>query len=296
MFKVRVPATSANLGAGFDSLGLALSLYNEYEFSEEEEGLIFEGVEEEFKNEDNIIFTSMKKAFEKYSYKYKGIKIKVIKQDIPISRGLGSSSSCIVAGLVGALSIMGKKINKDELLDLAVDIEGHPDNVCPAIFGGATVSVMNEDRVFYNNINIDGNLKFVAMIPDFTLSTKRAREVLPKVVDFKDAVYNLGRTALLVSCLCNGKYELLNEATSDRLHQIYRSSLIKGYNKVYNESIKLGALGFYLSGAGPTLMAIVSEENNSFKENMDKYLKEQKLNWDVIELTIDKLGAEILKR
>ena len=291
MFKVSVPATSANMGAGFDSLGVALTLYNEYEFSEEGNEVIFEGVEEEFQNDDNIILTSMKKVFEKYKYNYKGLKIKVIKQDIPISRGLGSSSSCIVAGLIGAFLIMGHNINKEEILELAVEIEGHPDNVCPAIFGGITVSIMNKKKVLYNNIDFKEGIKFVALIPEFTLSTKKAREVLPKQVEFGDAVYNLGRAALLVSCFSNGKYELLSEATDDRLHQIYRSSLIKGYNDLYNQSIKFGALGFFISGAGPTLMAIVNEDNN-FKENIESYISNQNLNWCVVELTIDKLGAK----
>ena len=172
MFRVSVPATSANIGAGFDSLGVALSLYNEYEFNEEGNEVVFEGVEEEFQNDDNIILVSMKKVFEKYQYKYKGLKIKVIKQDIPISRGLGSSSSCIVAGLIGAFLIMGHDVNKDEILNLAVEIEGHPDNVCPALFGGITVSIMNKENVFYNNIEFKEGIKFIALIPEFTLATK----------------------------------------------------------------------------------------------------------------------------
>ena len=143
MIKVRVPATSANLGPGFDSLGIALNIYNEYEFElKEDKGLFFEGVEEEFQNKDNIIFMAIKKVFDKYYFKFNGIKIKIIKQDIPISRGLGSSSSCIVAGLIGAFALMGREINRDEILSLAVDIEGHPDNVCPAIFGGLISTIM----------------------------------------------------------------------------------------------------------------------------------------------------------
>ena len=270
MFRVSVPATSANLGAGFDSLGLALSLYNEYEFSEEGTDLIFEGVEREFQNKDNVIFTSMQKVFLKYGYKYKGLKIKVIKQDVPISRGLGSSSSCIVAGLIGAFLIMGKEVNKEEILELAVEIEGHPDNVCPAIFGGITVSVMNDNKVFYNNIEYKDGIKFMALIPEFNLLTKTARAVLPQKVDFKDAVYNLGRAALLMSCFANGKYELLEEATKDKLHQNYRGPLIEGYEEIHNEAFKLGALAFFISGAGPTLMTIVKEDDDKFKLGMEE--------------------------
>ena len=156
MIKVRVPATSANLGPGFDSLGISLNIYNEYEFElKENKGLFFEGVEEEFQSEDNIFFMAIKKVFDKYDFKFNGIRIKIIKQDIPISRGLGSSSSCIVAGLIGAFALMGKEINRDEILSLAVEIEGHPDNVCPAIFGGLVSTIMVDNKKpLYNCVEV----------------------------------------------------------------------------------------------------------------------------------------------
>ena len=206
MIRVIVPATSANLGPGFDSLGISLSIYNEYEFSlKDENGLFFEGVEEEFQNEDNIIYMAIKKVFDKYNFKFKGLGIKIIRQDIPISRGLGSSSSCIVAGLIGAFALMGKEINKDEILSLAVDIEGHPDNVCPAIFGGLVSTVMAENnKPLYNCIEIKEGIKFIALIPRFKLSTEKARAILPKEIPFKDCIYNIGRAALLISAFSNG--------------------------------------------------------------------------------------------
>ena len=208
MIRVIVPATSANLGPGFDSLGISLSIYNEYEFSlKDENGLFFEGVEEEFQNEDNIIYMAIKKVFDKYNFKFKGLGIKIIRQDIPISRGLGSSSSCIVAGLIGAFALMGKEINKDEILSLAVDIEGHPDNVCPAIFGGLVSTVMTEsNKPLYNCIEIKEGIKFIALVPRVKLLTEKARAILPKEIPFKDCVYNIGRAALLISAFSNGKY------------------------------------------------------------------------------------------
>ena len=203
MIRVIVPATSANLGPGFDSLGISLSIYNEYEFSlKDENGLFFEGVEEEFQNEDNIIYMAIKKVFDKYNFKFKGLGIKIIRQDIPISRGLGSSSSCIVAGLIGAFALMGKEINKDEILSLAVDIEGHPDNVCPAIFGGLVSTVMTEsNKPLYNCIEIKEGIKFIALVPRVKLLTEKARAILPKEIPFKDCVYNIGRAALLISAI-----------------------------------------------------------------------------------------------
>ena len=297
MIKVRVPATSANLGPGFDSLGIALNIYNEYEFElKENKGLFFEGFEEEFQNEDNIIFMAIKKVFDKYDFKFNGIRIKIIKQDIPISRGLGSSSSCIVAGLIGAFALMNMEINRDEILSLAVDIEGHPDNVCPAIFGGLVSTIMVDNKKpLYNCVEVKDGIKFIALIPRFKLSTEKARAILPKEVLFGDCIYNVGRAALLISCFSNGNYALLKEATKDRIHERFRSKLIDNFDKVYNKSLELGALSCFLSGAGPTLMAIVDNKDISFVGNFTNFMKEQNINWDIKELKIDKHGAKILK-
>lgn len=297
MIKVRVPATSANLGPGFDSLGISLSIYNEYGFSlKDEEGLFFEGVEKEFQNEDNIIYKAIKKVFDKYDFKFYGLGITIIKQDIPISRGLGYSSSCIVAGLIGAFALMGKNIDKEEILNLAVDIEGHPDNVCPAIFGGLISTIMtNDKKPLYNCVNVKDGIKFVALIPRFKLSTEKARAILPKEILFKDCVYNIGRAALLVSAFSNGNYNLLREATKDKLHQQYRSGLIKNFNNVYNKTLELNVFACFLSGAGPTLMAIISKDDFVFVNEISKFISDNDINWDIKELTIDKDGAKILK-
>lgn len=297
MIKVRVPATSANLGPGFDSLGIALNIYNEYEFElKEDKGLFFEGVEEEFQNKDNIIFMAIKKVFDKYDFKFNGIKIKIIKQDIPISRGLGSSSSCIVAGIIGAFALMGREINRDEILSLAVDIEGHPDNVCPAIFGGLISTIMVDNKkTLYNCVEVKDGIKFIALIPRFKLSTEKARAILPKEILFRDCIYNIGRAALLISCFSNGNYALLKEATKDRIHERFRSKLIDNFDEVYNKSLELGAISCFLSGAGPTLMAIVDNKDISFVSDFMNFMKEQNINWDIKELKIDKHGAKILK-
>lgn len=297
MIKVRVPATSANLGPGFDSLGISLDIYNEYAFSlEENKGLFFEGVEKEFQNEDNIIFMAIKKVFNKYDFKFTGLRIKIIKQDIPISRGLGSSSSCIVAGLIGAFALMNKEINRDEILSLAVEIEGHPDNVCPAIFGGLVSTIMSDNKKpLYNCVDVKEGVKFIALIPRFKLSTEKARAILPKEVPFRDCIYNIGRAALLISCFSNGNYSLLREATKDKIHEQFRSRLIDKFDEVYNKVLELGAFSCFLSGAGPTLMAIVDKDDINFVNRLREFMSEQNINWDIKELTIDKHGAKILK-
>ena len=297
MVRVRVPATSANLGPAFDSLGIALTCYNEYEFSiEDKNDIFFEGVEKEFQNKNNIIFMAMKRVFDKYNFSFNGLRIKIIEQDIPISRGLGSSSSCIVAGLIGAFALMGKDVNKEEVLDLAVEIEGHPDNVCPAIFGGLISAIILDDkRIIYNSVNVKEGIKFIALIPKFKLSTEKARAILPSEVTFNDCIYNISRVALLISVFANGNYELLEEANKDKIHQPFRSKLIKDFDIVYNKAIELGGLSCFLSGAGPTLMTIIKEEDNKFIDKFKKFMNENNIDWDIKELIIDKQGAKVLK-
>ena len=191
---------------------------------------------------------------------------------------------------------MGKNIDKEEILNLAVDIEGHPDNVCPAIFGGLISTIMtNDKKPLYNCVNVKDGIKFVALIPRFKLSTEKARAILPKEILFKDCVYNIGRAALLVSAFSNGNYNLLIEATKDKLHQQYRSGLIKNFNNVYNKTLELNVFACFLSGAGPTLMAIISKDDFVFVNEISKFISDNDINWDIKELTIDKDGAKILK-
>ena len=295
MIRVRVPATSANMGPGFDSIGIAVELYNEFGFEETESGLKFNGVAEEFCNENNVVYEAMMFCFNKGKYNPKGLEISTIKQDIPISRGLGSSSSCIVAGLIGANAIMGNKFSKDEILQMAVEIEGHPDNVAPAVLGGMVVAIMEEGRVYYDKVRVQEHIKFVPIIPDFRLSTKDARVVLPKEISLKDGVYNVSRASLMVTALTNGNYDLLKYACRDTFHENYRSKLIRGFYEVKEESTRLGALATYLSGAGPTIMAMISDENDKFKSHMEKFLEVKSLNWAIHELSIDKNGAIIIE-
>ncbi|MBE6063058.1 MAG: homoserine kinase [Clostridium butyricum] len=295
MIRVRVPATSANMGPGFDSLGIGLTLYNEFEFRELEEGLRFNGINQEFCNEENIIYKAMKLCFDKAGYKIKGLEISEIKQDVPISRGLGSSSTCIVGGIMGANEILGGRFSKSELLDMAVEIEGHPDNVAPAIFGGMIVAAMDDRKTYYDKVNVAKGLKFVSIVPDFKLSTPKARSVLPKAISMKDGVYNVSRAALMVASFASGNYQLIKCACKDAFHQNYRSKLIPGFEKVYNKSYELGAYGCYLSGAGPTIMAIIDEKDMRFSNKLKEFLNIENLNWDVLELSLDSEGATIVK-
>lgn len=295
MIKVRVPATSANMGPGFDCLGIALNLYNEFAFQELDEGLKFKGIPEEFCNEENIIYKSMKYCFDKAGYKIKGLEISEINQDVPVSRGLGSSSTCIVGGLVGANAIMGNRFSEDEILDMAVELEGHPDNVAPALLGGMVVAITEDQKTMYDKVCVKDGIKFVSIIPNFRLSTEEARKVLPKQLTLKEGVYNVSRAALLVSCFSSGKYDLIKYACKDAFHQNYRSKLIPGFEEVYNKSCELGALACYLSGAGPTMMAIIDKEDERFSNELREFLKAKEMKWDILELSLDNDGATILE-
>ncbi|WP_434303027.1 homoserine kinase [Clostridium botulinum] len=290
MIEVRVPATSANIGPGFDCLGVAVNMYNKFFVEEIEEGLIFEGCADKFKNEDNLIYVAMKKCFDKIGYKPTGLKIK-IESDIPVSRGLGSSAACVVGGIVSANELAGRVLNKKELLDLAVEVEGHPDNVNPAFCGGMTVSISDNKEIIYSKVKVSEGIKFCALIPDFNLSTEKARAVLPKSIDYKDGIFNVGRTALMISALNNGDFHLIKYACKDKLHQDYRAKLIENFYSIKKQCEKLNSLGVFLSGAGPTIMVMLKEEDKDFSINIKSYLGTLKNNWQVRELNIENFGT-----
>lgn len=292
LINVRVPATSANLGLGFDALGLALNLYNSFTFEEIPEGLEIVGCDHRYKNEDNLIYSSMLKTFKEIGYQAKGIRI-TVDTHIPVSRGLGSSAACILGGVMGANGLAGSPLSKEQILNIATEMEGHPDNVAPALYGGMVVSIMEEGRVYFNKINVAKGIKFVALIPDFTISTKVARSVLPTSISYEDGVYNVGRVSLLISAFASGRFDLLEHAVKDKLHQPYRGKLIPYFNEIINASRRLGAYGVYLSGAGPTLIGIVDNDNSKYTMEIKDYLQSLGLGWEVKELQLDLTGATI---
>ncbi len=295
MIEVIVPATTANIGPGFDCLGMALNLYNRILFEEIDKGLEIEGCHDKFKNTDNLVYTSMIKTFEKLGYKHKGIKI-IMDCDIPESRGLGSSATCILAGVIGANEIANGNLTKNDILEIATSIEGHPDNITPALFGGMTVSIYDNNKVYFSQIPIKNNIKFYTLIPDFTLSTAESRAVLPEKVCFKDATYNVGRTALMISSLINGNLDLLKISVKDKLHQQYRGPLISEYDKIIKElDNNLNVKGVFLSGAGPTIIAIGTEDNTEVSK-IKEFVSKLENKWILKELILENKGAVTKRR
>jgi homoserine kinase len=262
-FVVAVPATTGNLGAGFDCLGAALSLYNKFEFclasdASEELQIMASGLygKEVSTDSTNLIYTSLVKFYKHIDRPVPKLSLN-IETNIPMARGLGSSATAIVGGIVGGNLLAGSPCSQKELLDLAIAIEGHPDNVAPAMLGGCQLSASRWDNAWeICPIDWHADIAIAVAIPDFELSTAQARAVLPQTVPMADAIFNASHLALLTQALNKGNAQWLQTALQDRLHQPYRQSLIKGIKDVEKAAIAAGAYGMVISGAGPTLLSL----------------------------------------
>ncbi len=286
--RISVPASSANLGPGFDTLGLALNLYNTCEFKISEDTKAFE---ENIKS--NLIYKSYTHTFKVYGEKIVPVEFKLA-SDIPMSRGLGSSASCVVMGIMAAFDVMKKDLYKKEFLKIATEMEGHPDNVSPAIFGGATAAIYDDGQVFVEKFNISEKIKFLALIPEFKLSTKLARQALPKTYTRDDAVFNLSCLSLLILSLISGDEENIKVALEDKIHQPYRFKLIPEIDQIEKIIDESHALGHYLSGAGSTLMILLDSKDKKSQDFIKKQVKELKGEYEVLPLEIDNNGAFII--
>ena len=300
----KIPATSANIGSGFDSVGLALDLYNEIHIYENENSkkiefeITGEG-ENEISKDNNMILDAMKLVYKKLKAKpEKGYIIKCINR-IPLSRGLGSSSAAIIGGLLSANYILGNKLSlENDILNMAVQLEGHPDNVSPAILGGIISGVVRKNEDFkYVKINTPKNLKAIVAIPNFHLSTEKARNALPKEISFKDAIFNISRAALLTSALSSNKLDLLEVATDDKLHQDYRAKFIPGLKELFREAIKAGAYSVTISGAGSSILALVKNDENIIKKvsnAMKESFAKKKIESEIKVLNIPNKGIVVI--
>lgn len=298
MLHIKVPATSANMGSGFDSIGVALKLYNHI-WVEEIEG--DDKLQIEIKREQGIVIPIDKsnliyKTIEGF-YKEIGKKmpsLHIIQEDfIPMARGLGSSAACIVGGLFAGNALAGNPCTKDELAKMASVLEGHPDNAVPAIFGNMVVGVQNDTKLNYVPIDVPKELMFATMVPEFPVATKDARAVLPDSYSREDMVFNSSRTALLVASMYSKNFDNLSVAMNDKIHQPFRSKLIPNMDNIFEQGNTFGALASYLSGAGSTLMSVVHKDNNSFQKEMEGYLATLPDNWKLQMLEVDRDGVVV---
>lgn len=284
MVTIRIPASSANLGPGFDSFGIALSLYNNYTF-ELADRLKIIGCPPEYSDDRNLSIIAFKATLKVMGKPYTGVKM-TVDAHIPFCSGLGSSAATIVAGAKGANALYGNPLSNDDLLQICNAIEGHPDNVAPAIYGGMTVSVVQNGRAYCVQYPVHPELKFVVMTPDFELATKDSRRVLPQMINRQDAIYNLSHAGLLPKALELGDERLIRLAVQDRLHEPYRRPLITDLTLVEKAANDLGAIAFCISGAGPTCLAITKDPD--FAEKLKEELHTPHSNWTINELEIAK--------
>lgn len=295
--KVSVPATSANIGSGFDALGLAVTLYNTVTFEESEVLDISSADGTRIpRGESNLVYRSAKGLFEKVGKQIPPLKITQT-NPIPMARGLGSSSACIAAGILGANALLGGPLEEKDILTFATKLEGHPDNVAPALLGGFVVSAYDEGHVYSLKKTIAPGITFAAFIPDFKLLTEKARAALPKMVSHADAVYNLSRAALLATAFCEERYDFLPVAAKDSLHQQYRLPLIEGGEAVFALADGLGALATFISGAGPTILSVVrTAEANVFFERAQAALEsdEELAHFTLHRFVADNVGAKVV--
>lgn len=293
MVRVRVPASSANVGSGFDSFGIALNLYNTITAEETESGLNIVNIGSDTflpTGENNLIYRSIIRVFDEVNHKKKGIKI-TQKSDIPVTRGLGSSSACIVGGLIAGNILSGEKLNMQQIFELANELEGHPDNVAPAIFGGFCISCKANDRLIRRTIRLKQDVKFVAMIPQYYVETKKSRIVLPKKIDFADASFNISRAAETVYSFMTGDYSNFRDFCDDRLHQCYRKKLIDHMEEIIEKSYSFGAYGAFLSGSGPTIIAMIDKNDKTFAAKMQDFFEKENIKRKCRSLYCDNVGV-----
>ncbi|MDR3591666.1 MAG: homoserine kinase [Negativicutes bacterium] len=296
--KVRVPGTTANCGPGFDTVGIACNIYNYMTLTLSDQSasrieISGEGAGTIPVDDRNIALRAVREILRRVDSGATGIRIRM-ENNIPLARGLGSSAAAIVAGLVAANAATGSRLSAQDIFEIATRLEGHPDNVAPAIFGGVTVSMLQGNTPRTLRFIPPHPLKLVVAVPEFTLSTRTARQVLPKTVSFHDAVFNVSRTALLIGALCQGRYDSLKYALEDRLHQPYREKLIPGMPDVLAAAVEKGALGAALSGAGPCLIAFTQRNEPAIGEAMIQAFAQHGIKASYLPLNIDTSGAKVL--
>ena len=282
-YEVIVPGTSANLGPGFDALGIAWELYNHFFFKRSDK-YEYINIKEEYQNEDNLVIVSAKETF-KYLKKKEIPFALEIKENVPVSRGLGSSATCILAGVIGAMLLGDARLSDEEIVKIATKVEGHPDNIVPAYYGSLCAIAIDNDDIVFSRFNVSRDLCFTALIPPFSLETKHAREVLPHELSYQDAIYNMSRALIIPNAFETGDLGKLNHVMKDKMHEPYRYPLIKD-SEVFREFAIKNELPLCISGSGSTLLLIS-------KENELKQLSNIKLDneWRYLELKVARKGT-----
>lgn len=300
LVRVKVPASTANLGPGFDAVGLALQLYSTVSMrisDTTEIRLIGKELSGIPADKNNLLYETAAALFERANLPRPELYIEAY-SDVPLTRGLGSSASAIIGALAGANLLAGKPFSREELFLFASQLEGHPDNVGASMFGGIVVATMPEaeqTQVPFVRFPVPAELQTLVVIPQFWLSTAKARHVLPEVYSKADMIYNVGHSSLLVAALAQGRLDLLSQAMRDRLHQPYRAELVPGLAEILESASHHGALGAALSGAGPTILCFFSgeEKKQELLAFVDQVMGKNRISYQAMVLLPDECGVQV---
>ena len=295
---VQVPASTANLGSGFDAIGMALNLYTTIKMrraSKTSVTLIGNALEGVPTGRENLVYQAAIAVFKYADVSIPELELEV-ESEIPLTRGLGSSAAAIVGGMAAANELLEEPLSQNELFQLASEIEGHPDNVGASLFGGIVVAAKTDSKVSYIQFPPPPGLKAVVAIPDYTLSTAAARGVLPTSYSREDTVHAISHAALLAGALARGELSVLYEAMNDRIHQPYRAALIPGLEELLAASKHQGAVGVALSGAGPSIIALTTKDEEQLSNYIAEVLHKHGVNPRILTLSIDTAGVNIKSR
>ena len=297
---VKVPATSANLGPGFDALGLALDLWNEAEFIPTQDQKISvriagEGSDKLSTDENNAIVEAALQVYELAGKPCNGLRIHCINR-VPLGSGLGSSSAALLTGMLGANALLGEPFSREEILKLAIETEGHPDNVAPAMLGGLVASIIHDSHVVSLRLTLSDQrapIHITVVFPDFDFPTRQARAILPRQIDRRDAIYNISRAVIVTEAFRLGDLDMLSEAMTDKLHQPYRLPLIPGAQAAMQAMKGAGAAAVALSGAGPSLIAFSTKRETAIGKAGQQAFAQAGLTSRVFKLKINRKGAQV---
>lgn len=304
---VKVPATTANIGPGFDIFGMALPFYNEVTIEETviphsgvEFHILDENGEENLyihNEEENIVLKAIEFLYNFIGQEPDSLKI-TIKTGIPIARGLGSSASVIVGGLIAANELLGRPSDIDALLAIATEVEGHPDNIVPAFVGGFVISSQEDDgHIVYRKIDWPNDWKLTICIPDYELQTGISRSILPKELTYKEAIFNAKRCAMFIDALYTKDEKIMKLALQDKLHQPHRMKIVPGLEEISKKlSYEEDVLGCVLSGAGPSIL-VISKNNvlNKIKEVVNETWTSLNIKSNILNVEIEEKGAFIIE-
>jgi len=299
MVTLRVPGSTSNLGSGFDTFGLALGLYLQVEMDYTDGPTRVEvhgeGAGRIALDESNLIAKAARRLFERTGQPFRALRVG-IHNEIPLCRGLGSSGAAIVAGLVGANALSGGRLPKEALLNLAVDLEGHPENAAASLFGGFTVNCTREGGVLSKKFLVPENLKLLLLIPEREIATEEARRILPETIPHRDAVFNVQRAALTLAAFSTGDWSLLRVGMEDRLHQPYRRKLLPEFDALVEAGYAAGALGVCLSGSGSAVLAFAEQNEQRILDALQQTASAKGLKASARTIKVDNEGVQVKLR